>query len=293
MYIHDLNMPWLEHDFTRNHFLLQNEGQIEKILRTNVSELYIDTNRGFYVANAPAQREAETEFMSKIMGLASTSSNDGQNSQFEAQWAESKQIQNDAVKVIGSILQDVRIGKQVNIEQAIPVVKNIAEAVLGNDGTLVSLCRIKQRDKYTFQHSVSVSALLVTFCHSIGGFNENNLIEIGLAGLFHDVGKMRIPNEILNKPGHLSEAEFAIMRTHVTEGVNYLLSGHNLNESTLRIVAEHHERFDGTGYPRKLSRNAISLLGQMASIVDVYDAITSVRVYHTALEPPDALQAPV
>jgi len=290
MYVHDLNVPWTEHDFIRNHFLIQNEGQIEKIIKLDIFELYIDTERGFDVAYAPTRKEVEAEYRDKIMSFASMQSSDSRVGRFEDQWVESKQIHSEAVKVVGDVLHDVRIGKQVNIEQATPIISNITEAILGNDGTLVSLCRIKQSDAYTFQHSVSVAALLVTFCHSIGGFSQNNLIEIGLGALFHDIGKMRVPNEILNKPGRLSEAEFAIMRTHVTEGVNYLRSWRGLSESILKIVTEHHERFDGTGYPRRLSRNAISLLGQMASIVDVYDAITSVRVYHAALEPPDALQ---
>ena len=291
MYIHDLNVPWLEHGFARSRFMIQNEEQIEKILNAGISELYIDTKRGLDATHAITKQEAEAASMDKLMDIASGAINEAVADRFdEKKWVESRQIHTEAVKVIANVMHDARIGKQVNVEQATPMVVNITDAILGNDGTLVSLCRIKQRDSYTFQHCVSVSALLVTFCNSIGGFSENNLIEIGLGGLFHDIGKMKIPGQILNKPGSLTEAEFAIMRTHVTEGVDYLRAGRSFNEATLKIVAEHHERFDGTGYPKRISRNAISLLGQMTSIVDVYDAITSVRCYHTALEPPDALQ---
>jgi putative nucleotidyltransferase with HDIG domain len=290
MYIHDLNMPWLEHGFARSRFMLQEESQIDKILRTNVSEVFIDTVRGIDAVHAPTEEEANDALMDRMIDIATESASEPTASKLESKWVESKQIHTEAVKVVGNVLQDARIGKQVSMEQAAPVVANITDAVLGNDGTLVSLCRIKQRDSYTFQHSVSISALLVTFCNSIGGYSNSNLIEIGLGGLFHDVGKMKIPNEILNKPGRLTEEEFAIMRTHVTHGVNYLRAGGGLSDSTMKIVGEHHERFDGTGYPKGLARNAISLLGQMASIVDVYDAITSIRVYHSALEPSDALK---
>ena len=290
MYIHDLNVPWLEHGFAKNRFLLQDEKQIERIIQVNISEVLIDTVRGIDEAHSPSREEAESELMDKMIGAAVGPDVGMRSGKSTNPPVESRQIHFEAVKVVSDILGDARIGKQVNVEQATPVVTNITEAVLQNDGTLVSLCRIKHRDTYTFQHSVSISALLVTFCNSVGGYSSNQLIDIGLGGLFHDIGKMRIPNEILNKPGRLTEDEFAIMRDHVRLGVEYLKNEKRLSDSAVKIVAEHHERFDGTGYPKGLSKKAISEIGQMTSIVDVYDAITSIRVYHSALEPSDALK---
>jgi putative nucleotidyltransferase with HDIG domain len=290
MYIHDLNVPWLDHGFSNSRFLIQDEKQIQKVIQANISEVSIDTVRGIDAVHAPTLEEAESALMEKILGIASEPSLDPLSLKFDSQWAESQQTHLEAVEVVGNILQDARLGKQVNVQQANPVVEQITNAVMGNDGTLLSLCRIKQRDVYTFQHSVSISALLVAFGHSLGVFSRSNLLEIGLGGMFHDIGKTKIPDEILNKPGRLTDAEFAIMRTHVDEGVNCLRRNGGISESALKIVAEHHERFDGSGYPRGISRNAISLLGQMTSIVDVYDAITSIRVYHSALEPSEALK---
>ncbi|MCL1893278.1 MAG: HD-GYP domain-containing protein [Holophagaceae bacterium] len=290
MYIHDLNVPWLEHGFAKNRFLIQDEQQIAKMVQVNISEVLIDTVRGIDEVHSPSMEEAESELMGKMIDVASGSATGSRTGRGDVPLLESRKVHFEAVKVVSDILGDVRIGKQVNVEQATPVVSNITEAVLQNDGTLVSLCRIKHRDTYTFQHSVSISALLVTFCNSVGGFSGDQLIDIGLGGLFHDIGKMRIPDEILNKPGRLTEDEFAVMRSHVTEGVNYLNDEKRLSESAIKIVGEHHERFDGTGYPKGLARKSISEIGQMTSIVDVYDAITSIRVYHSALEPSDALK---
>ncbi|MCL1893200.1 MAG: HD-GYP domain-containing protein [Holophagaceae bacterium] len=290
MFIHDLNVPWLQHNFASNRFMLLTEKQIEKIVKLQISDVLIDTSKGRDATHAPTKEEAESELMEMILDIASEPDPVSKANNLEMQWAESKQIHTEAVKVVSDVLTDARIGKHVSVEKAAPIVSDITKAVLGNDGTLVSLCRIKQRDSYTFQHSVSISALLVTFCNAVGGYSEDELHEIGLGGLFHDVGKMRIPNQILNKPGKLSDSEFAVMRSHVTEGVEYLRAGHSLSESTMKIVEEHHERFDGSGYPRGISRSAISRIGQMASIVDVYDAITSIRVYHKALEPINAMQ---
>jgi putative nucleotidyltransferase with HDIG domain len=290
MFIHDLNVPWLDHRFAMNRFLIKSEKLIEKIASENITHVLIDTLRGVDATHAPSQEEAEITLMGKMIDAVMEPGEQPVAAKLESQWVESKKIQTEAIKVVSNILKDVRIGKQVNLEQAAPLVVNIAGAVLGNDGTLVSLCRIKQRDAYTFQHSVSISALLVTFCTAVGGYSYEQLVEIGLGGLFHDVGKMKVPDAILNKPGRLTEAEFRIMRTHVDEGVSYLRSNRGLSEPIIRIAAEHHEKFDGSGYPKRIARSAISVLGQMASIVDVYDAITSLRIYHTALEPPDALK---
>jgi HD-GYP domain-containing protein (c-di-GMP phosphodiesterase class II) len=180
MYVHDLNVPWLEHGFVLNHFLLQHERQIEKIIRANILEVLIDTEKGIDADHAPTLEEAESALMDEMIEAVSELSVESVASQLKVQLAESKQIQGEAEKLVSNVLKDVRLGKQVSVNQAIPVVTNIADTVLKNDGTLVSLCRIKHRDTYTFQHSVSVSALLVTLCHSLGGFSSDDLIEIGL-----------------------------------------------------------------------------------------------------------------
>jgi len=291
MYVHDLNVPWMKHGFARNYFLLQSERQIEQIIQQGMTDVFIDTAKGLDATDAPTLGEAESALMSKLIDVAMAPGYESMylDAKLESQWAESREIRKEALRIVRNSLNGIRLGRNVSIAQATPIVKRIADAVMGNNGTLVSLCRIKQRDEYTFQHSVSLAALLVTFCHSIGGFSNNDLIDIGLGALFHDVGKMKVPIEILNKAGHLTDEEFEIMKTHVPEGLNYLQTESSLTALTLKIVAEHHERYDGNGYPRGIARNAISLIGQMAAIVDVYDAITSTRVYHTALEPSNAL----
>jgi len=290
MYVHDLNVPWLEHSFITNKFLLEHESQIEKILQENINEVLIDTENGIDATHAPTLEEAESALMVKLMDTVSGASDESIAEELKIQWAESRKTHTEAVGVVSGMLRDVRLGKQANVIHAVPVVSNIADRILKNDGTLLSLCRVKQRDTYTFQHSVSVSVLLMTLCHSFGEYSNDELIQIGLGGLFHDIGKMKIPNEILNKPARLTDEEFAIMKTHVAEGLSHLVTVPGLSDLSMRIVAEHHERCDGSGYPEGLSRDSISQLGQMASIVDVYDAITSIRVYHAAMEPSSALK---
>jgi len=290
MYLHDVNVPWLESGFLLGQFVLQREDQIEKLASANILEVLIDTEKGLDAIDAPTKEEAESALMEEIIGSLSAESDEYVAAQQRLRWAESKRVYKEAIKIVNAIFNDARLGRRTGFQHAFPVVANIAEGVMRDEGALVSLCRLKNRDTYTFQHSVSVSALLITLCSAIGGYSKDDLIQIGLGGLFHDIGKMMTPDHILYKPGRLTEAEHEIMRAHVNEGIDYLRSEHGLRELALYAVAEHHERYDGSGYPKGLSRDQISKVGQMASIIDVYDAITSDRVYHGAIEPTAAIR---
>jgi putative nucleotidyltransferase with HDIG domain len=168
-------------------------------------------------------------------------------------------------------------------------VQSVTESILRNPGALTGLLRIKTKDDYTFLHSVSVCALLVAFCHSRG--MEADLVrEAGLGALLHDTGKALVPDAILNKPGRLTDEEFAIIRRHPEDGYNILRRSPDVSEIALDITRHHHERRDGSGYPMGLVGDDISELAQMAAIVDVYDAITADRCYHKGIPAASALR---
>ena len=152
----------------------------------------------------------------------------------------------------------------------------------------MSLCRIREGDTYTFQHSVSVCTLLVTFCRYME-MTPEQIHEAGIGGMLHDIGKMRVPDHILNKPGKLTDPEFEIMKSHVVLGLETLRQTPGISRTVIQVAGEHHERFEGSGYPERIKGYEISTLGRMAAIVDVYDAITSNRIYHRGMEPPAAL----
>ncbi|XLM20990.1 HD domain-containing protein, partial [Chromobacterium piscinae] len=127
----------------------------------------------------------------------------------------------EANLIVRNILQDVRLGKQVQLEQVEPQVERLTESILRNNGALLSLCRIKDKDNYTFQHSVSVGALMVSFCNALG-MSREAIHHAGIGGMLHDIGKMKVPDDILNKPGKLSEQEFKVMKCHVVESQKIL-----------------------------------------------------------------------
>lgn len=288
MYIHDLNCGWMDHSFFRRRFALKSEGDLRKIHESSIREVYIDTEKGLD-AEGPTSREVEREISEKLVStLAETAADPGQTSH-KQELEVAKKIQTEATQVITNVLSDIRLGKQIEVERVSPVVSQITESILRNQGTLVSLCRIKERDTYTFQHSVSVCTLLVTFCRYMG-MSREVIQEAGIGGMLHDIGKMRVPDAILNKPGKLTDPEFEIMKGHVSLGMDILDQTPNVSPTVKQITGEHHERFEGSGYPTRKKAQEISQLGRMAAIVDVYDAITSNRVYHQGMEPSAALQ---
>jgi len=290
MYVHDLNCGWLQHGFLRQQFLLKHPGQIEKIRKQGLEEVYIDTTLGEDVDGAPDQVEIERGLDQQLKASASGGATlaPARVSQRE-EAATARRILGEATDVVEGLLLDVRLGKQVDPAKAGPLVKEINASVLRNPGALLSLCRIKEADTYTFQHSVSICALLVSFTNAMG-MDAATVHEAGLGGLLHDVGKMKIPNEILNKPGRLTEAEFTVMKSHAALSRELLSGVPGISEMVIRIAGEHHEKVGGGGYPKGLSGEDISQIGKMAAIVDVYDALTSNRVYHLGSEPTEVLK---
>ena len=290
MYVHDLNCGWLQHGFLRQQFLLKGQTQIQKMQAQGLDEIYIDTDRGLDVPGAPTQAEIEQTLNRKLheaaeVGAALAPARVSQKEESAA----AKRILGEAAGVVDGLLHDVRLGKQLDPVKARPLVKAMHASMLRNPGALISLSRIKAADTYTFQHSVSICALLMSFAVAMG-LDATSVEEAGLGGLLHDVGKMKVPNEILNKPGKLTDDEFTIMKSHASASRDLLVGVAGVSEMVIQIASEHHEKMGGGGYPRGISGDQISQVGRMTAIVDVYDALTSNRVYHTAKEPSEVLK---
>ncbi|MBE9610618.1 HD-GYP domain-containing protein [Chitinilyticum piscinae] len=289
MFIHDLNVGWMDHPFLRNQFPVTSDEDMGRILATGVREVYIDTEQGLDVGDhAPTQEEVKAGIEAEILQAASEPSAIIQVS-FAEEVKRASRIHKQAHNVVKNVMRDVRLGQAVQMEAVEEVVEAITDSILRNAGALVGLSGIKDKDEYTFLHSVSVCTLMVTFAKSLGFPME--LIKLaGVGGLLHDTGKMKVPNEILNKPGRLTDDEFAVMRSHPEEGWKILKDIPGIDEIALDITLHHHERMDGSGYPHKLPGAAISKMAQMAAVVDVYDAITSDRCYHKGMPAPEGLR---
>lgn len=288
MYIADLGSDWMAHPYLRNALLIKDEKQIDKIRSSGIHEVYIDPARGLDVPDAPTDTEVAQQITAEMHQFAQEQAPLRRTTVTE-ELGQARKLHTEANQIIRSIMQDVRLGKQVHAEQIDPVVSQMTDSILRNNGALLSLARVKDKDNYTFQHSVAVCTLQVAFCNAID-IDSTSLHLAGVGGLLHDIGKVKVPDSILNKPGRLTDEEFAVMKCHVVESRKILEETNGIQETSIQVAAQHHERHDGSGYPEGLKGEAISQMGQIAAICDVYDAITSVRCYHNALEPHEALR---
>lgn len=289
MFVHDLGLGWLDHTFLRNRFPIKDESQIEKLREHGVSDVYIDTDRGDDVPDAPTQQEIDAQVKEHLAAAAAGGDPGAPTVPLKQEMIQARKLHAEAVHLVHSIMNDARLGKQIQIEQVEPLVERMVGSILRNRDAILILSRVKRKDDYTFQHSVGVCALMMSFVRSIG-FEGRIIEEIGIGGLLHDIGKMMVPEEILNKPGKLTEDEFKIMKEHVELGLEVLEQYPEITPAALIVTGQHHERMDGSGYPAGLKGDEITQFGQMAAIVDIYDAVTSNRVYHTAMEPAEALR---
>jgi len=207
----------------------------------------------------------------------------------EEEMVRAKQIIRETVKTMQALMENVKLGKQIELKQVEYIVENMAGSIFQNKDAFISLSRIKQKDGYTYMHSLSVCALLIAFAEQLN-FDYTTIHAIGVGGLLHDIGKVNIDSEILNKKGPLSEEEFERIKEHVKHGCLLMEQGRGIAETSMWVTAHHHERSNGTGYPGCLREREISKFGQMAAIVDVYDAITSDRCYKNKIPPTEALR---
>jgi putative nucleotidyltransferase with HDIG domain len=189
---------------------------------------------------------------------------------------------------VNSLFAEARMGNAVATSECQPLVNQIVESVDRHADALISLCRLKLADEYTYMHSVSVCALMVSLGRQLG-LDDAACREAGMAGLLHDLGKAAMPQEILNKPGKLTDEEFTIIKSHPVRGHEMLIESGVDNERVLDVCRHHHERMDGAGYPDKLAAADLSLLARMGAVCDVYDAVTSNRPYKAGWDPAESI----
>jgi len=200
-----------------------------------------------------------------------------------------KRVYLRSVLVSREILTGVRLGQAANVRRVKRTVQSIVDQVLNNESALLGMTTLRDFDEYTFTHSVNVCIFCVVFGHKLG-LDRHHLYELGLCGLLHDIGKMRISRDVINKPGALSDTEWTQMRKHPALGLLTLFRIHGFTDAPLRQMLaayEHHMRIDLSGYPRILRSRRPTLYSRIVSVVDTFDAVTSVRSYRSKPWAPD------
>ena len=175
------------------------------------------------------------------------------------------------------------------LEATNAVADDLMTAMVENDAVAVDVNALKVSDEYTFKHSVDVGSIAMIIGKTMK-LSRENIREIGVAGLLHDLGKSRVPSEILNKPGRLTDAEFAVMKKHSLYSYEMIKDKPGLSQDIKLGVLQHHEKMGGNGYPMGVGGSKIGLFGRILSVADVYDALVTERPYKSAFSPRDAVE---
>lgn len=260
----------------------------QQIVNSAITELWIDTAKGLDVEQDKVTQTVETVEQVPIE-KPERNPIETQAVSFDQEIARAAKICFKAKGAVFSMFQEARMGRALDGKNALPVVEEISNSVMRNPGALIGLARLKKKDDYTYMHSVAVCALMVALARQLG-LSEEETREAGLAGLLHDVGKMAIPLDVLNKPGKLTDEEFRTVMMHPVHGHKMLLEGVGVSQIAIEVCLHHHEKMNGTGYPDKLKAEDITLFSRMGAICDVYDAITSNRPYKQAWDASESIK---
>jgi putative nucleotidyltransferase with HDIG domain len=288
MFLHEMCGSWLDHPFWRTSFLLEDPKDIARILDSNVREVWIDTSKGLDVEAGQSVEEADAEIERELRPAAAMQSRPKRMA-IELEIDQAAKICLKAKQAVTSMFSEARLGKAVNANDVLPLVEEISASVMRNPDALISMARLKTKDDYTYLHSVAVCALMLSLSRQLG-LDEATTRELGMGGLLHDIGKMAVPSDVLNKPSSLTDQEFSVMRGHPEAGHRMLREGKGVGEIPLEVCLHHHEKVDGSGYPHHLKDAEISRYAKMGAVCDVYDAITSNRPYRDGWPPAEALR---
>ena len=290
MYIEKLDLSWMEHPFFfSKRGKVKSAEDVEELRSQGIETLYIDVSKGVDVKKDPPPRPTPVhrpappppDVSPRETGPARTPS-------LAEEMSSARRIYTEMISFAKDLIHEARTGKAVPYEQAMPLVDAVIDSVTRNANALTALTNLRSYDEYTYTHSMNVSVLAVVFGRYLG-FSRDQLRILSIGGMFHDIGKVRVPDAILNKPGRLTEEEFEAMKNHPLFGFAMMETQPGIPPDVLRIILEHHEKFNGRGYPRGMRGDEISTFGNLISVVDVYDALTTDRVYRQAIHPNKAL----
>lgn len=270
MFIHKLEVWWIKDKRLRNQMLVTDPRQIAMLRNEGIQQLWIDLNKSVQAPSAPSRARKPVP-----------------RTAFFQELDQAQQIFQQGKPQVMAMFNEARLGHSLNLANTLDLVDEIAGSIRREPTALLSVARLKNHDDYTWLHSMAVCGLMISLGRQLG-LDEKQVRRVGMGGLLHDVGKAAVPLEILNKPGKLTDEEFEVMRQHPVIGAQMLMEA-DADDDLLDIALHHHEKVDGSGYPHRLQGEAISLYSRMAAVCDVYDALTSTRVYRKGWTPAEAM----
>ena len=290
MYVDGWCGSWMEHPFWRTRFLVRDEAELAEVRASGVAQCWIDTAKGCDAAAEPPHGAGVPTIAvpQPAADAAAAAPPPAPRVSLEEELRRTAALLAESRGAVMAMFGHARMGRALDTERCLPLVEDIAASVARNGGALISLARLKTHDDYTYMHSVAVCALMVALARQLG-LADGAVREAGMAGLLHDLGKARMPLEVLNKPGKLSDTEFQLIKSHPERGHELLRQSGQASAVVLDVCLHHHEKIDGSGYPHGLAGEAIDLAARMGAVCDVYDAITSNRPYKRGWDPAESI----
>ncbi len=288
MFVSRLDRPWLDSPFPMHGVKIKTDRDIE-MLRRVCSHVWVDTSRGespdprylaFEAPKASAASNGEFERLRKVTWTI--------EADLKEELKQAAEVNTELEASITEVMNDLQEGKQIDLERLKDGVDAMIESILRNPSAFVWLREMKQRDRYTYQHALGCAIWAASFGRHLG-LEREELRILAMGGMLCDVGKAKLPPELLVKQTPLTAAEVQQLRDHVRLGLEVLGVNPGLSPIIVEMVATHHERYDGSGYPRGLKGDQIPIFGRILGIVDSYDAMTSVRPYAPNRSPHDAI----
>jgi len=284
-----LPVSWLSHPFVKNEFLIKSKDQIKKIYNYGLKEIIVDTKRST-LAEQKEKLDTKTEQPAKALSRSIVPDElmEAIHNANLPPLEKAKAVQAHSITLVSNLLENPTAE---NIRDAKKGIAEVVDLILADDKTSLYLLSITSHDFYTYTHSVNVGFLAVSLSKSLFKNSvAHNMHELGAGFFLHDLGKVHVDASIINKPGKLTVEEMNVIKQHPSMGYNVLDDANQLSPECNKIVLQHHERYDGRGYPYGLKGDDIHIYGKICSIADVYDALTSDRPYRRRLEPFDALK---
>jgi putative nucleotidyltransferase with HDIG domain len=278
MFVVELDRPWLGTPFLFQGFRIRTIEEIEK-LKTLCDSVVIDIEKSAKGSYRPERAERAERKPQRIYAMSAS---------FEEEIHSANEIRADTESCMTQVFEDVTHNRMIDLVTVKKIVNHTVDGILRNPDAHVSLTQLKDWDRYTAQHSINVCILALSMARHMG-LPRHEMEMLGTGALLHDVGKLKTPLEVLNKPGKLTAEEFDLMKAHPVHGRELLEHRYGLPHMVADMAYSHHERAAGGGYPRGLNSNQISVWSKIVAIVDVYDAITSDRCYHKSMSPTEAL----
>ncbi|NIB42942.1 HD-GYP domain-containing protein [Pseudomaricurvus alkylphenolicus] len=263
MQICQLDRDWLDTPFLMQGFTVETQEDVDTVAQY-CEYVWIEALKEHYV---PPAEQGELAAGTRKQRFIKKVSTQDQNRQALGVYREARRITR-------SLMDEARLGRALNSEQAKGVVSDCIASILRNPDALMWMSRLRSESEYMAEHSLKSCILAVSFGRHLG-MSDEDLHKIGLCGLLHDVGMMKVPPRILHKQGVLTPAEYKLVKAHALNGRNLLMGAPGFYHGVVDVAYSHHERLDGTGYPRGLKATGISQFTRIISIVDAYDAMTT------------------